>query len=115
MGWKKENKPDNSKSKIKIKPAKSKLIEEQGAKSEVTPPPTPPNPEIEYFSISIAGRSGGIDKENNQDMKLEVDHFCDFQDELKLFVVADGHGYNGHHVSQTIKQVLPEYIRMNIM
>jgi|JI9StandDraft_1071089.scaffolds.fasta_scaffold438920_1 serine/threonine protein phosphatase PrpC len=45
-------------------------------------------------------------------MNLEIDGFID--KETKLFVVADGHGFNGHYVSAVIKQRLPELILQNI-
>jgi len=68
--------------------------------------------QINHYGCSLAGRSNGIDKEHNQDMNLEIDGFID--KETKLFVVADGHGFNGHYVSAVIKQRLPELILQNI-
>jgi serine/threonine protein phosphatase PrpC len=41
-------------------------------------------------------------------MNFEIDGFA--EKDTKLFVVADGHGFNGHYVSAMIKQRLPEII-----
>ena len=59
------------------------------------------------------GFDGEQDKENNQDNYFIQKNFAGHKDYIYMSV-CDGHGTNGHHVSNFIKTILPIYMSENL-
>lgn len=85
---------------IKIKPFQwSSLLSQTVSNSE--------NPSV-VSKFAFTNRGGmAIDKKNkpNQDSYILIEHFL--TKNRYLFGVCDGHGVNGHYVSEFIKEILP--------
>lgn len=63
----------------------------------------------DFTTQTVAGRLNPCIDKINQDRSLIIKDFMDIPNAY-LFAVLDGHGKNGHIVSQFVKMVLPEYI-----
>ena len=51
---------------------------------------------------------GGKPKENNQDMSIILNNVCSFEN-YNIYGIMDGHGSNGHLVSNFVKEKIEEY------
>ena len=60
----------------------------------------------DLFVFTHVGFDGDQDKENNQDNYFIQKNFAGHKDYIYMSV-CDGHGVNGHHVSNFIKTILP--------
>ena len=67
----------------------------------------------DIYSFSHVGFDGEEPKENNQDNYFIYKNFIDNKDYIYLSV-CDGHGIEGHFVSEFIKDVLPFYMSENL-
>ena len=62
---------------------------------------------------SKTGSVKGKNKKNNQDSFIIIPHFNGIKGQY-IFGVNDGHGHNGHHVSNFIAEKLPQYISKHL-
>ena len=67
----------------------------------------------DIYEFSHVGFDGEEPKENNQDNYFIYRNFADHKDYIYLSV-CDGHGIEGHFVSDFIKDVLPFYMSENL-
>ena len=61
----------------------------------------------QIYQFTHVGFDGEIDKENNQDREFVETNFAGRENYVYMSV-CDGHGIEGHKVSQFIKQILPK-------
>ena len=66
-----------------------------------------------YETFTHVGFNGDTDKENNQDNFFVEKNFAGYNNYLYLSV-CDGHGIEGHHVSEFIKEILPKDMSQNL-
>ena len=102
----------NSNSDDMIKKKEIQKIEENQKK-------TPGNGKIfkrirDILPYTHVGFDGEEPKENNQDNYFIFKNFADNKDYIYLSV-CDGHGVEGHFVSEFIKEVLPYYMSENLI
>ena len=67
----------------------------------------------EIYPYSHVGFDGEEPKENNQDNYFIFKNFAEHKDYIYMSV-CDGHGVEGHFVSEFIKEVLPYYMSENL-
>ena len=102
----KEKSEDSSQNKIENKNDKPN-IESPSAIKKVTK-------KIKYmYPFTHVGFDGEEPKENNQDNYFIFKNFAGHSDYIYLSV-CDGHGVEGHYVSEFIKEVLPFYMSENL-
>lgn len=63
-----------------------------------------------YACRSLAGSMDGISAKTNQDGYISIPKFAGFQDH-HFFAVMDGHGNNGHDVTDYVRANLPKYLK----
>ena len=63
---------------------------------------------IDYATQTRTGEESGIKKENNQDASIILKNVCDIED-YDIYGIMDGHGSNGHLVSNFVKNKIKEY------
>ena len=63
---------------------------------------------IHYATKTRTGEESGIKKENNQDASIILKNVCDIED-YDIYGIMDGHGSNGHLVSNFVKNKVKEY------
>ena len=62
-----------------------------------------------YATYSKMGlEEGGKAKENNQDMSIILNNVCEYEN-YSIYGIMDGHGSNGHLVSNFVKEKIEEY------
>ena len=125
----KENKPEESKvnneersqSQPPINPINKKNILEESAKKEMENniiEENKTNNKIikkikDIYPYTHVGFDGEQPKENNQDNYFIFKNFADNNDYIYMSV-CDGHGVEGHFVSEFIKEILPYYMSENL-
>jgi serine/threonine protein phosphatase PrpC len=50
-----------------------------------------------------------VEKENNQDVSLIIENVCGIKN-FNIYSIMDGHGSNGHHISNYIKEKIYQYL-----
>ena len=63
---------------------------------------------LDYVTQTRTGEESGIKKENNQDASIILKNVCDIED-YDIYGIMDGHGSNGHLVSNFVKNKIKEY------
>ena len=63
---------------------------------------------LDYETQTRTGEESGIKKENNQDASIILKHVCDIED-YDIYGIMDGHGSNGHLVSNFVMNKIKEY------
>ena len=119
---------NNLKAEEKIEIENQKIEQNSEKKQDIislnqNPSPTPsPNQEPtkkvfkkikDILPYTHVGFDGEEPKENNQDNYFIFKNFADHKDYIYMSV-CDGHGVEGHFVSEFIKEVLPYYMSENL-
>jgi len=63
---------------------------------------------MDYATQTRTGEESGIKKENNQDASIILKNVFDIED-YDIYGIMDGHGSNGHLVSNFVKNKIKEY------
>ena len=68
---------------------------------------------VNNYIYSSATQKGwnkqNVEKENNQDVSLIIEDVCGIKN-YNIYSIMDGHGSNGHHISNYIKEKIYQYL-----
>ena len=76
-------------------------------KEDKTKPDSPHAPHSTFATYTKTGKIEGNLKDNNQDSAVLLNNI--FNLDYCIYAIMDGHGFNGHFVSQLVKKNIEEY------
>ena len=77
------------------------------SKEDKTKPDSPYPPHSTFAQYTKTGKIEGNLKDNNQDSAVLLNNIFDL--DYCVYAIMDGHGFNGHFVSQLVKKNIEEY------